>query len=82
MGNFIFDLAREDTTRDYFVQMDLINDTCELTLYPIYMSGYLPYFMSPENGKALLEELNPQCDQLNITENGTGKLVFNITRDK
>lgn len=82
MGNFIFDLARADTQRDYFVQMDLVNDTCELTIYPVYMSGYLPYFMSPEDGKALLEELSPQCDQLNITENGTGKLVFNLTEEK
>ena len=46
------------------------------------MSGYLPYFMSAEDGKALLEELNPQCDQLNISENGTGKLTFNLTEDK
>lgn len=82
MGNFIFDLARPDTQRDYFVQMDLVNDTCELTIYPVDMIGYLPYFMSPEDGKALLEELNPQCDQLNITENGTGKLVFNLTEEK
>jgi len=82
MGNFIFDLARADTQRDYFVGMDLVNDTCELTIYPVYMSGYLPYFMSAEDGKALLEELNPQCDQLNITENGTGKLIFNLTEDK
>ncbi|MBR0271297.1 MAG: CapA family protein [Methanobrevibacter sp.] len=82
MDNFIFDLARADTQRDYFVQMDLVNDTCELTIYPVDMIGYLPYFMSPEDGKALLEELNPQCDQLNITENGTGKLTFNLTRDE
>lgn len=82
MGNFIFDLARADTQRDYFVQMDLINDTCELTIYPVVISGYLPYFMSPEDGKSLLEELNPQCDQLNITENGTGKLTFNLTKDE
>ena len=80
MGNFIFDLARPDTWRDYFVGMDLVNDTCELTIYPVNMIGYLPYFMSPEEGTALLKELSPQCDQLNITENGTGKLVFNLTQ--
>ena len=82
MGNFIFDLARSDTWRDYFVGMDLVNDTCKLTIYPVNMIGYLPYFMSPEEGKALLNELNPQCDQLNITENGTGVLTFNLTKEK
>ena len=81
MGNFIFDLAREDTLRNYFVGMDLVNDTCILTIYPVNIIGYLPYFMSHEDGTALLEELNPQCSELNITENGTGKLVFNLTKE-
>lgn len=79
LGNFIFDLAREDTCRDYFVEMDLVNDTCECTVYPVYMSGYLPYFMDADSGKALLEELSPQCDELEITDDGVGKLKFNLT---
>ena len=72
-------MAREDTCRDYFVEMDLVNDTCECTVYPVYMSGYLPYFMDADSGKALLEELSPQCDELEITDDGVGKLKFNLT---
>lgn len=81
LGDFIFDLSIPETLRDYFVEIDIVNDTGELTVYPVNIIGYLPYFMSPEDGKVLLEELNPQCDQLNITDDGTGKLIFNLTKD-
>ena len=82
LGNFMFDLGTESTLRDYMVQIDLVNDTGILTVYPVNLIGYLPYLMSPEDGKALLNELSPQCDQLNITENGTGVLTFNLTKEK
>ena len=81
LGNFMFDLGTESTLRDYMVQIDLVNDTGVLTVYPVNLIGYLPYLMSPEDGKALLNELSPKCDQLNITENGTGVLTFNLTKD-
>ena len=64
------------------VQIDLVNDTGVLTVYPVNLIGYLPYLMSPEDGKVLLNELSPKCDQLNITENGTGVVTFNLTKDK
>jgi poly-gamma-glutamate synthesis protein (capsule biosynthesis protein) len=38
--------------------------------------------MSPDDGKAFLEGLNPQCSNLDITNEGTGKLVFNLTKEK
>lgn len=81
LGNFMFDLGTESTLNDYMVRIDLVNDTGVLTVYPVTLSGYLPYLMSPESGKSFLQSLSPQCDQLNITENGTGKLVFNLTED-
>ena len=79
LGNFIFDQAREDTHIAYFVKFDLVNDTCICTIYPVYISGYLPQFMDPSSGKALLSELSPQCDELEITDEGIGKLKFNLT---
>jgi poly-gamma-glutamate synthesis protein (capsule biosynthesis protein) len=35
--------------------------------------------MDASSGKALLEGLSPQCDQLEITDDGIGKLKFNLT---
>lgn len=79
LGNFIFDQSNAATHRAYFVQIDLINNTGECTVYPVNIVGYLPQFMTSDEGRELLEELSPQCDQLEITENGTGKLNFDIT---
>lgn len=78
LGNFIFDQSNSATHRAYFVNLDLVNDTGEVTVYPVDLINYLPHFMSPEDGKGLLEELNPQCDQMNITGEGTGKLSFKL----
>ena len=82
LGNFMFDLSRPSTLSDYMVQIDVVNDTGVLTVYPVNLIGYLPYFMSAEDGKTFLNGLSPQCDQLNITENGTGVLTFNLTKDE
>ncbi|WP_296889359.1 CapA family protein [uncultured Methanobrevibacter sp.] len=82
LGNFMFDLGTESTLNDYMIQIDLVNDTGVLTVYPVNINGYLPYLMSPDDGKAFLQGLTPQCNQLNITENGTGVLTFNLTEDK
>ncbi len=82
MGNFIFDQSNPETHIGYFVTIELVNDTGVLTVYPVNIIGYLPYFMSSEDGKAFLEGLNPLCKELNITNEGTGKLVFNLTKDK
>ncbi len=78
LGNFIFDQQREDTHRAYFVQINLINETGECEIYPISISGFLPQFMSPADGQALLQELSPQCDEVQITDRGTGKLTFDL----
>jgi poly-gamma-glutamate synthesis protein (capsule biosynthesis protein) len=79
LGNFIFDQSNEATHTAYFVEIDLVNDTGICTVYPIYISNYLPQYMSSEDGTSLLSNLSPQCDQLEITANGTGKLAFNLT---
>ena len=79
LGNFIFDQSNTATHSAYFVQLDLTGNTGECTVYPIYISNYLPQFMSPEDGSALLSGLSPQCSQLQVTDEGTGKLTFNLT---
>ena len=78
LGNFIFDQSNEETHTAYFVQIDLVNDTGICTVYPIYISNYLPQHMDSENGNALLEGLSPQCSELTISD-GVGKLSFNLT---
>lgn len=79
LGNFIFDQSNTATHVAYFVKMDLVDDKCECTVYPIYISNYLPQYMSPDDGKSLLGGLTPLTDQLEITSEGTGKLSFNLT---
>lgn len=78
LGNFIFDQSNEATHSAYFVQIDLVNDTGTCTVYPIYISNYLPQFMDSESGDALLNGLTPNTDELKI-EDGVGKLSFNLT---
>ncbi len=80
LGNFIFDQSNPNTHRAYFVNIGLVNDSVEVTVYPVNIINYLPHFMSSSDGVGLLEELNPQCDSLNITDEGTGKLFYNISR--
>lgn len=79
LGNFIFDQSNEATHVAYFVKVDVAGDQGECTVYPIHISGYLPQHMAPDEGKSLLESLSPQCKQMNITNEGTGKLAFNLT---
>lgn len=82
LGNFMFDLGTESTLNDYMIKVELVNDTGVLTLYPVNINGYLPHIMSPDDGKTFLNGLSPQCKELNITDDGTGKLTFNLTKDK
>ena len=82
LGNFIFDQSNPHIS--YFLNLDLVEDNCTVTLYPTYISNYLPNFMDAESGKALINGLYPQCDELDVTENGTGVLTFklgNITNE-
>lgn len=78
LGNFIFDQSNEATHVAYFVQIDLINDKGVCTVYPIYISNYLPQFMSSGDGESLLSSLSPQCSNLTVTDDGQGKLEFNL----
>lgn len=78
LGNFIFDQSNEATHSAYFVQIDLVGDTGECTVYPIYISNYLPQYMDTESGNSLLNYLNPLTDDLKVS-NGIGKLTFNLT---
>ncbi|WP_407391562.1 CapA family protein [Methanobrevibacter sp.] len=79
LGNFIFDQSNEATHVAYFVQINLVNDTGICTIYPIYISGYLPQYMDSESGASLLSGLYPNADELEITNGGIGKLQFNLT---
>lgn len=79
LGNFIFDQSNEETHVAYFVEIDLVGDKGTCTVYPIYISNYLPQFMDASTGQSLLSELSPQCSQLNITNEGIGKLNFNLS---
>lgn len=79
LGNFIFDQSNEATHSAYFVKIDLVNDKAECTVYPIYISNYLPTYMDSESGTSLLSNLSPQCSQMTITGEGQGKLSFNLT---
>ena len=79
LGNFIFDQSNPSTHSAYFVKFDLIDNTCQATVYPIYVSNYLPVHMNSEDGISLLSNLYPQCKQLDIIDNGTAKLTFNLT---
>jgi poly-gamma-glutamate synthesis protein (capsule biosynthesis protein) len=79
LGNFIFDQSNPATHVAYFVKIDLVNDTGECTVYPIYISSYLPQYMDSESGISLLSNLSPQCEEMEITEDGQGKLSFNLT---
>ena len=79
LGNFIFDQSNTATHVAYFVKMDLVDDKCECTVYPIYISNYLPQHMSADDGTSLLSGLSPLTDELEITGDGTGKLIFNLT---
>ena len=78
LGNFIFDQSNPATHRAYFLNLDLVEDNCTVTLYPVNIINYLPQFMSAEDGKACIAELNPRCDELQVTDEGTGKLTFKL----
>ena len=78
LGNFIFDQSNPATHRSYFLNLDLVEDNCTVTLYPTYVSNYLPTFMDAESGKALINELYPQCDELKVKDDGTAQLTFRL----
>lgn len=77
LGNFIFDQSNADTHVAYFVKIDLINNTGKCTVYPIYISNYLPQFMDSEDGDSLLNGLSPQCGNLTV-QDGIGTLEFDL----
>ena len=78
LGNFIFDQSNPATHISYFLNLDLVEDNCTVTLYPTYISNYLPTFTDAESGKALINGLYPQCDEMNVTDEGTGVLTFKL----
>lgn len=78
LGNFIFDQSNPNTHVAYFVSFDVHGENVTANVYPVYISGYLPQFMSSSDGSSLLSNLNPQCDEMEITSEGTGKINFSI----
>ena len=78
LGNFIFDQSNPATHTSYFLNLALHEDNCTVTLYPTYLSNYLPHFMDAESSKALINVLNPHCDELKVNDDGTGELTFKL----
>ena len=78
LGDFIFDLQRENTLDSYFVQIDLVNDTGVCTVYPVHLTNYVPHYVDADSGNALLNSLSPKCSEMEIND-GIGKLKFNLT---
>ena len=78
LGNFMFDQSNPNTHTAYFVQFDVRGENVTANVYPVYISGYLPQFMSSSDGESLLSSLSPQCDEMEITSQGTGKINFSI----
>lgn len=81
LGNFMFDQSNPNTHTAYFVEFDVRNDNVTANVYPVYISGYLPQFMSSSDGESLLSSLTPQCDEMEITSQGTGKINFSIKNE-
>lgn len=79
LGNFIFDQSNPETHVAYFVEIDLVGDEGKCSVYPVYISNYLPQFMDSQSGSSLLSSLSPQSSELQITDEGIGKLNFNLT---
>ena len=77
LGNFIFDMSGGDMDSTYFVKIDLVNNTGECTIYPVYNSNFLPQRMDAEAGKTFIKGLTPLPSELNVTDDGVGKLRFN-----
>lgn len=80
LGNFVFDMSGNGVENAYMLKIDLVNNTGTCTVYPVYISGYLPQFMGADEGTSLLNGLTPQCKDLKV-EDGVGKLTFNLTEN-
>lgn len=80
LGNFIFDQSSEETKPAYIVQIDLVDDTGKCTVYPVYISDFLPQFMDKDTGEELLKGLTPNPKEMKV-ENGVGKIDFNLSGD-
>jgi poly-gamma-glutamate synthesis protein (capsule biosynthesis protein) len=78
LGNFMFDQSRSDTHIAYMVKFNLEKDNVTATVYPVYIGGYLPQLMDSSDGTSLLNELNPQCEQMEITDTGRGVIHYTL----
>ena len=78
LGNFMFDQSNPSTHSAYFVEFDVVNENVTANVYPVYISGYLPQFMDSSDGESLLSSLTPHCNEMEITDQGTGKINFSI----
>ncbi|WP_323736300.1 CapA family protein [Methanosphaera sp. ISO3-F5] len=81
LGNFMFDQSNTATHSAYFVDFDVHGENITANVYPVYISGYLPQFMDSVDGKSLLSSLNPNCDQMTITDDGIGKIDFSVKNE-
>ncbi len=77
LGDFIFDLEREGTLDNYFVEIDLNGNNGTCTVYPVHLTNFLPQHMDVESGNSFLNGLTPKTSDLKIS-NGTGKLNFTL----
>ncbi|RBQ23466.1 hypothetical protein ALNOE001_10730 [Candidatus Methanobinarius endosymbioticus] len=53
-----------------FLELNLIDDNCEITVHTIYIHNYLPEFMGNNSWKELLNELTLNDSAMNIADNG------------
>ena len=78
LGNCVFDMSGNGVENAYILKIDLVNNTGKCTVYPIYISNYLPQFMGEDEGNSLLNGLTPKCNEFKVA-NGVGTLDFNLT---
>ena len=81
LGNCVFDMSGNGVENAYILKIDLVNNTGKCTVYPVYISGYLPHFMDKNSGNSLLNGLTPKCNEFKV-DNGVGTLEFNLTEEK
>ena len=81
LGNCVFDMSGNGVENAYILKIDLVNNTGKCTVYPVYISGYLPHFMDKDSGNSLLNGLTPKCNEFKV-DNGVGTLEFNLTEEK
>lgn len=78
LGNFVFYELGGDSNRDLLLKVDLDGDNATVTVYPVFLSDFIPHFMDASSGKSFLSSLSPLSDDLVINSDGTGQIHFKL----